>query len=115
MSERSEGTMSVVENPHAGRGRAVPLDIGDDVGALVVDMPAELEGVEVEVRRAVGSDVAHVAVVALPAPNGRTVYSAVFAGLTEGGYELYRKPDGPIRLRVDVAGGEVTRARWPGR
>ena len=36
-----------VENSHAGQGSVV-LDIGGDVGALVVTMPAELEGVEVD-------------------------------------------------------------------
>ena len=39
-----------VENPHAGQGSVV-LDIGGEVGALVVTMPAELEGVEVEINR----------------------------------------------------------------
>ena len=39
-----------VENPHAGQGSVV-LDIGGDVGALVVTMPPELEGVEVEINR----------------------------------------------------------------
>ena len=37
------------ENPYAGQG-AVLLDIGDDVGALVVIMPAALDGAEVEIR-----------------------------------------------------------------
>jgi len=40
-----------VENPFAGQG-AVLLDIGGDVGALVVTMPAELEGFEVEIQPA---------------------------------------------------------------
>jgi hypothetical protein len=39
-----------VENSHAGQGSVV-LDIGGDVGALVVTMPPELEGVEVEINR----------------------------------------------------------------
>lgn len=39
-----------VENPPAGQGSVV-LDIGGDVGALVVTMPPELEGVEVEINR----------------------------------------------------------------
>ena len=38
------------ENPHAGQGSVV-LDIGGDIGALVVTMPPELEGVEVEINR----------------------------------------------------------------
>ena len=45
------------ENPYAGQG-PVLLDIGDDVGALVVTMPADLEGVEVEINR-VGDDHRH--------------------------------------------------------
>jgi hypothetical protein len=43
------------DNSHAGQG-AVVLDIGGDVGALVVRMPASLAGVEIEARPAgVGS------------------------------------------------------------
>ena len=37
------------ENPDAGQG-PVLLDIGGDVGALIVSMPAETEGLEVEIR-----------------------------------------------------------------
>lgn len=37
------------DNSHAGQG-AVVLDIGGDVGALVIVAPAELEGVEIEAR-----------------------------------------------------------------
>jgi hypothetical protein len=37
------------ENPDAGQG-PVLLDIGGDVGALVVTMPAQTEGLEVEIR-----------------------------------------------------------------
>ncbi|MDT4907272.1 MAG: hypothetical protein QOI69_513, partial [Pseudonocardiales bacterium] len=40
--------MSTVENPQAGRGMVV-LDIGGDVGALVVPAPATLAGVEIEI------------------------------------------------------------------
>jgi hypothetical protein len=40
--------MSTVENPHAGQGMVV-LDIGGDIGALVVQVPAELAGVEIEI------------------------------------------------------------------
>ena len=40
-------TTAEVENPFAGQG-AVLLDIGGDVGALVVTTPAEMVGVEVE-------------------------------------------------------------------
>ncbi len=41
--------MTVEDNSHAGQG-SVLLDIGGDVGALVVTMPDELLGVEIEIR-----------------------------------------------------------------
>jgi hypothetical protein len=49
--------VATAENPYAGQG-PVLLDIGGDVGALVVTMPAEMEGVEIEFRPtgAVGPD-----------------------------------------------------------
>lgn len=40
--------MATEENPNAGQGSVV-LDIGDDIGALVVEMPAEMDGLEVEI------------------------------------------------------------------
>jgi hypothetical protein len=36
------------ENPFAGQGMVV-LDIGDDIGALVISTPAALAGVEIEI------------------------------------------------------------------
>ena len=36
------------ENPHAGQG-SVLLDIGGDVGALVVSMPPAMVGAEIEI------------------------------------------------------------------
>ena len=39
--------MTTLENPYAGQG-PVLLDIGGDVGALIVTMSAESEGTEVE-------------------------------------------------------------------
>ena len=47
-----------VENPFAGQG-SVLLDIGGDVGALVVTMPAGMLGTEVEIRP-LGVDGSHV-------------------------------------------------------
>lgn len=43
--------MATEENPYAGQG-PVLLDIGGDVGALIVTMPAETEDLEVEIRPA---------------------------------------------------------------
>ncbi|MHA3703383.1 hypothetical protein ACXR2U_14490 [Jatrophihabitans sp. YIM 134969] len=37
------------ENPHAGQGTAVVLDIGGDIGAVVVTCPEDLTGREIEI------------------------------------------------------------------
>jgi hypothetical protein len=98
----------------------VLLDIGGDVGALVVSMPAHLVGHEVEIRPAGDPGRAgehrhhypHVAVVARPHAHG-VAHTLVYAAVTQGAYELYPLPDGPATLTVTVTGGAVTRATWP--
>jgi hypothetical protein len=122
----------VEDNSHAGQGSVV-LDIGGDIGALVITMPAALEGVEIEARPLgveAGHDhdpghdhghgdghhhhhFEHVAVVPRPTPAGEKIHSAVFAGLSAGTYELYERPAGPVRLTVEVRGGTVATAIWP--
>jgi hypothetical protein len=121
------------ENAWAGQG-AVLLDIGGDVGALVVEMPAATVGLEVEIRPLGGrhahvhdvghagsrhhddherEHLAHVAVVARPVGDGR-VPSLVFPDLVAGSYELFGKghPE-VVALRAEVTGGAVTAASWP--
>jgi hypothetical protein len=132
--------MTTEENRFAGQG-PVLLDIGGDVGALVVTMPPELEGIEVEIRPAgaaavghqhdhgrnrdrhdheqppdhehAGHHLPHVAVIARRV-DSVAVHSLVFPELVEGEYELYQRPAGPVELAVRISGGEVTEAAWPG-
>ena len=114
--------MATAENPHSGQG-PVLLDIGGDVGAVVVSMPASTEGLEVEIRPAgATADQAgdhqvhgahpHVAVVARPTGAGLS-YALVYPAVLEGEHELFPLPDGPVVMTVTVAGGAVTRATWP--
>lgn len=124
------------ENPHAGQG-CVLLDIGGDIGAVVVTTPASMVGVEVEIApdgaafgQHRGHDhghhhdhshdhdhghdhLAHVAVVRRPVQGGE-VPALVFGELAAGRYALAEKGTGDVRLVVDVRGGEVTCAEWPG-
>lgn len=117
--------MPTAENPHSGQG-PVLLDIGDDIGAVVVSMPASTEGLEVGIRPA-GATAdppndhgdhhphgahPHVAVVARPTGAGLS-YALVYPAVREGEHELFPLPDGPVVLTVAVAGGTVTRATWP--
>ena len=141
------------ENPHAGQGSVV-LDIGGEIGALVVTMPGWMNELEVEIvptgtkqpRASAAHDhehdhdhdhdhdgrehrhqhghggVAHshpagapphVAVVPRPTPDGSVVHSLVYGDLREGVYDLYVRPDGPVRLTATVFGGRVTETDWP--
>jgi hypothetical protein len=106
--------MTEDHNRHAGQG-AVMLDIGGDVGALVVIAPAELAGVEIEARSSTApawEHAPHAAVLGRPTANG-TVHSLVLGSLHAGDYELRRLPDGAPELHATVTGGEVTEVRWP--
>ena len=132
------GVMS--ENPHAGQG-SVLLDIGGDVGALVVAMPPSMVGTEIEIApvgghprghrrgpdhghghhhghgRGQGHDHAqshrpHVAVVDRPVTDG-TVPSLVFPELVEGSYELFDKGGDTVLLTARITGGQVTFSEWP--
>ena len=126
------------ENPHAGQG-AVMLDIGGDIGAVVVTMPADLVGQEVDIV-AEGEDVAagtahahdhdgsddsadhghghgarpHVAVVRRPVPgSSEEVPSLVYPEVREGRHRLLMKGTDVVVMEVDVVGGQVTMAQWP--
>lgn len=125
------------EYPHAGHGQVV-LDIGGDIGALIVHAPPTLAGREIEIcpaghRHHAPDDGAgwwhgdwhahhrghttapawpHVSV--LPRRAGRRVpYAAVFPGLHDGQYELWLRPHGPTTLTAHVTGGRITHLDWP--
>jgi hypothetical protein len=109
-----ERAANLAENPYAGQGWVL-LDIGGDIGALVLHLPAAWEGAEVEYRREGESQVdhvhrPHVAVVGRPTATG-PAYTAVFPELTAGRY-LLTLPDGD--LVADVEGGRVTEISPPG-
>ena len=55
----------------------------------------------------------HAGVVARPLPGGGRRPSVVLGELRAGTYELYVRPDGPVRLRLTVTGGAVAEAAWP--
>ena len=102
------------DNAHAGRGASVLLDIGGEVGAAVVAVPIALLGAEVEARPVgAGRPPVHAGVVARPLPAGGRVPSVVLGELPAGTYEVYVRPDGPVRLRLTVTGGAVAEGAWP--
>ena len=88
----------------------VVLDIGGDIGALIIYAEAELHGREIEVSRRGSETRVHVEVLERRI-NGRPVFAAVFPGLRAGEYEIWesaRQPSGT----VTVVGGEVATVDW---
>lgn len=120
-------TMRENENPHAGQG-SVLLDIGGDVGALVISMPPAMVGVEIEIAPVGGGHEhdhghghghehghghrPHVAVVDRPVTDGHQP-SLVFPDLVEGSYELFDKGQDTVLLTAEIIGGQVTFLEWP--
>jgi hypothetical protein len=103
----------VTEEHHAARRHPefVVLDIGGDVGALIVHTDAALVGTEVEISPA-GDDArrSHKDVLERTIA-GRPAYTAVFDGLREGAYTLWT--GGVARARgVDVTGGAIAELDW---
>ena len=89
----------------------VVLDIGEDLGALIVRTDAEMLGVEVEISAA-GSDHqrSHKDVLEREI-NGRPAYTAVFDKIREGSYTLW--VGGVARAReVAVTAGAVAELDW---
>jgi hypothetical protein len=89
---------------------SVVLDIGQDVGALVIYTDAELRGREIEVSPQ-GSDAKRVHVEVLERRiKDRPVFAAVFPGLRAGGYDIWENAQKPNT--VTIVGGEVATVDW---
>ncbi len=91
----------------------VVLDIGGDIGALIVHTDADMHGVEVEIS-ATGQDDRRTHKDVLEREiSGRPAYTAVFDRLREGTYTLW--VDDVARARdVIVAGAAVAELDWSG-
>jgi hypothetical protein len=91
----------------------VVLEIGEQIGALVIHTDAELHGVEVEISpTGADDDRSHKEVLERRA-GGQPAHTAVFDGLPEGSYTLWI---GNVACAsgVQVTGGVVARLDWTG-
>ena len=89
----------------------VVLDIGQDIGALIIYTRAELRGREIEVSP-LGSAATRVHVEVLERRiKGRQVFAAVFPKLRAGGYEIWGNAPNPSGIAT-IVGGEVTTVDW---
>ncbi|MDQ6784819.1 MAG: phospholipase [Actinomycetota bacterium] len=105
------------ERTAVSRAGTVVLDIGGDVGAAVIVVPAQLAGTEIEIRAdGEGWAGVHTAVREREMPTGTSVHAAVFESLPSGAYHL-RVRHGETQARpvsLTVSGGQVTEFSWPG-
>jgi hypothetical protein len=89
----------------------VVLDIGGDVGALILYTPPELHGREIEVSP-LGDDARRVhTAVLLRLLNGRRIFAAVYPQLAAGDYRIWS--DDPARpSSVTILPGRVVEIDW---
>jgi hypothetical protein len=111
MTHYDPHTIHERHNARSGQGPVV-LDVGGDVGALVLVASPDDLGAEIEIS-AVGCQTrSHVAVFARQL-GGRTVHAAVYPQLVAGDHQLWAQ-DGRPAMTVAIKGGEVTVANWTG-
>ena len=97
----------------SGHGTVV-MELGGDIGALVLYTPEDLDGREIEISRD-GDPVArrthsqvrrrHMA--------DATTYAAVYPDLLAGTYTIWTD-EKDAAATVVITGGQITTCRWPG-
>jgi hypothetical protein len=101
------------EENHSARRHPehVVLDIGDDIGALILHTHVGMLGVEVEISATGQDDRRSHKDVLEREIHGRPAYTAVFDNVAEGSYTLWL--DDVARERdVIVTGGTVAELEW---
>jgi hypothetical protein len=96
------------------RAGSVMLDLGDDIGALILDAPAELNGREIEISRAgddAGARHTH-SMVRERVTEAGVSYAAVYISVPAGDYIVWREDETPAGT-VSVRGGHIAHFRWP--
>jgi hypothetical protein len=93
---------------------SVAVDVGDDVGALLIHTDAARVGEEIEVERLDGGGSrTHVAVLTRRVGE-RIAHAAVFPALAAGEYAVLR-PDGAVAECVCIPGACVAELDWRNR
>ena len=97
---------------HGQLGHGAPvLDIGGDIGALVLYTTPELEGWEIEVSPVAEPDRRTHTEVLRRTVDGRLFWAGVYAQLHEGDYRVWY--DDPSRDRsFTITGGQVAELDW---
>jgi hypothetical protein len=91
----------------------VVMEVGGDIGALVLYTPADLNGREIEISRDDDPRARRTHSRVRPRHTPRvTRYAAVFPDLAAGSYTVWRDEQSPAAAAV-IAGGQVTTSHWP--
>jgi len=94
----------------SGPGTVV-MEVGGDIGALILYTPAEMDGREIEISPDGSAKRTHSQVRARHMAAG-TSHAAVYPGLVAGPYTIWDGADRPA-ASVVITGGEVASCRWP--
>jgi hypothetical protein len=92
----------------------VVMELGADIGALILYTPAGLNGSEIEISRDddPGAPRTHSRVRPRHMPTV-TRYAAVYPSLRAGQYTIWSDGQSPAGTAT-ITGGQVTSCRWPG-
>lgn len=100
------------ERKPSGIGYGAPvLDIGGDIGAMVLYTAPELEDVEIEVSLTTDDQHRTHTQVHRRTVNGSTFWAGVYAELPEGDYQVFWD-DSSVRRSFTITGGAVTELDW---
>jgi hypothetical protein len=112
MNEPVNGPMHEPEYGATGAG-VVLLELGAGIGALILHVPVEMNGAEIDISRAglPGAPRTHAQVRERPASGGVS-YSALYPGLPAGAYTVWRDKV-TAAATVAVAGGQIASCAWP--
>ena len=103
--------MRAEHHEHRLHTEPVVLEIGEELGALVVYTDAALRHEEIEISPAADDGRrSHKDVLERPV-DGRSVHAAVFDRLERGTYTLWHRGEARVR-GVAIAGGEVAELDW---
>ncbi len=92
---------------------SVVLDLGGGIGALILDAPPRMAGVEIEISLNGCADAPRTHSRVRARRLGATVeFAAVYPGLCAGEYTIWRDAVTPAAT-ITIDGGHVTRHPWP--
>lgn len=105
--------MTAVDEVRTQRGpsESVVVDIGGDIGALIVTTAAALEGAEIEICPVGSLTRTHTVVRARQLRGSDVIYAGVFPSLPSGQYTLLAWGYLP-ETEVQIEGGAVTQISW---